>query len=91
MASIAEQIPPIKEAIPDHDVVAEFLLNTLRLQDGVPTNLLARRTGKPLTELEDVWSTLLQKGLVTPSDQRLSTTPLGYRFLNDVIGAFLDP
>ncbi len=89
-ASIAKRMPPITEQIPDKDVVVEFLLNVLRLQNGVPASLLGQRTGRSLTELEQVWSTLVQKGLVTPSNQGLSTTPLGYRFLNNVIGAFLD-
>lgn len=90
MASIHKQTPPITEHIPEQDVVVEFLLNTLRLQEGVPTTLLGRRTGRSFTDVEAVWSTLTQKGLVTHGDQRLSTTPLGYRFLNDVIGAFLE-
>ncbi len=66
----------------------EFLLNALRLNQGVAAALFPERTGLPLTALEPQWSQLLAQGLVSPSKDRLSTTPLGHRFLNRVLGVY---
>ncbi|WP_041522155.1 radical SAM family heme chaperone HemW [Gilvimarinus agarilyticus] len=66
----------------------EFLLNALRLSDGCPSDYFGRRTGLKLSALEPQWQQLHERGLVTPSQQRIAASELGQRFLNDVLGAY---
>lgn len=66
----------------------EFLLNALRLNDGVPAAFFSQRTGLPLSALEPQWAALTKKGLVEMRADRLTTTPLGRRFLNNVLEAY---
>lgn len=66
----------------------DYLLNALRLNDGVPSAQFTERTGLRLNALQPVWKGLEEKGLVHPNRQRLATTELGRRFLNDVLAAF---
>lgn len=68
----------------------EYMLNALRLVDGVPMADFAQRTGLPLERIAEPLAQARQRGWLTPDLQRLQTTPLGQRFLNDVIASFLD-
>lgn len=71
------------------DLPAEFMMNGLRLRNGVPAALYNARTGQPLTQIDTVWQQLRSQGLMTDDAQRLATTEKGFLFLNDVIAAFM--
>lgn len=82
-------VNPIRDRhplLPD-DLPLEFALNALRLVDGVPESVFAERTGLPLTQLHDITRPLQQKGLLQPSPQ-FACTPLGLRYLSNVLEAF---
>ncbi|WP_027330472.1 radical SAM family heme chaperone HemW [Marinimicrobium agarilyticum] len=66
----------------------DYLLNALRLNEGVPSAQFTERTGLLLQALQPAWQGLEEKGLVHPYRERLVTTDLGRRFLNDVLAAF---
>lgn len=67
----------------------EFMLNALRLVDGVPAALFEERTGLPLERIEPTLAALRREKLLDPDASVLRTTPLGLRFLSDVQEAFL--
>jgi len=69
---------------------AEFMLNALRLRDGVPATLYPVATGRSMTDIMPEWTQLIQEELMAPSTTQLVTTDLGWRFLNTVIARFLD-
>ena len=69
---------------------AEFMLNALRLREGVPASLYPATTGRPMTDIMPEWIQLIQEELMAPSTTQLVTTALGWRFLNTVIARFLD-
>ena len=71
------------------DLPFEFMLNALRLTDGVPTTLFAERTGLPLSIAARMIARATDKGLLSPDPAVLKPTPLGRRFLNDLQGLFL--
>ena len=68
---------------------AEFLMNALRLRDGVPSFLYTQRTGLQLSTLAIPMANLIARGLLSKDPERLCTTGKGYLFLNDVLGEFL--
>jgi len=74
-------------AIPRSDLVLEFMMNALRLREGVAMEKLEARTGIDPGELSAVFSKLQQEGLMQTSD--LCTTPKGYNLLNNVLQAFM--
>lgn len=83
---------PISEVIiASEQLPFEFLLNALRLREGVDAALFTQRTGLPLTVLEETWQNLQQQGLLQSmqSQGRLCTTERGYRYLNQVLSAWL--
>jgi len=71
------------------DLAFEFMLNTLRLHDGVPTQLLLERTGLSLDMLEPRLKMAQAKGLLHPYETRLKPTQQGRLFLNDLLEMFL--
>ncbi len=77
-----------QEVLQPADLPLDYLLNALRLNEGVPAQDFPAYTGLPLATLDTPWLELESKGLVHPRDQRLCTTALGRRFLNDVLAAF---
>jgi oxygen-independent coproporphyrinogen-3 oxidase len=68
----------------------EYMLNALRLIDGVPLAAFAERTGLPHERIAAGLAAARQRGWLHDDPQRLHTTALGQRFLNDVIASFLD-
>ncbi len=71
------------------DVGFEFMLNALRLTEGVPTPLFAERTGMPLAVVAAAIDQATRRGLLEADPARLCPTPLGRRFLNDLTSLFL--
>jgi oxygen-independent coproporphyrinogen-3 oxidase len=67
----------------------EFMLNALRLTDGVPVALFAERTGFPLAIVGRELDAAERRGLIVRDHERIGPTPLGRRFLNDLQAIFL--
>ncbi len=84
----------------DHAVDAaelpfEYMLNALRLIDGVPMADFTARTGLPAERIAPAIAACRERCWLEGDGPEgnpawLRTTPLGQRFLNDVISAFLD-
>jgi oxygen-independent coproporphyrinogen-3 oxidase len=76
-------------AIPEKDVPLEFMLNALRLIDGVPRQLFSARTGLPFSAVEPVVSQLIHDDLLVNDPDLLAPTTKGALFLNDVVARFM--
>ena len=71
------------------DMAFEFMLNALRLTDGVPSHLFAERTGFPLAIAARGIAEATRRGLIDADPAWLRPTPLGRRFLTDLQALFL--
>ncbi|MFJ7566632.1 radical SAM family heme chaperone HemW [Herminiimonas sp. NPDC097707] len=67
----------------------EFMLNAMRLTNGVEVNLFADRTGMPLNAIERALRAAEDKGLLYRDHKTIKPTELGQRFLNDLQQMFL--
>lgn len=72
------------------DIPFEFMLNTLRLTDGVDTSTFSERTGLPLSVISKGLDEASKKGLLDENPSRLKATELGIRYLNNLQEMFLD-
>jgi oxygen-independent coproporphyrinogen-3 oxidase len=68
----------------------EFMMNALRLIDGVPLGLFQQRTGLALNELNAKIREAQQKGLLLIENGTIKPSFLGQRFLNELLALFLD-
>src|SRR5262249_31558992 len=82
---------PLQEeiSVAREDIGFEFMLNALRLTDGVPSSLFAERTGYPLSLVGRALQNATRKGLLEADPARLKPTELGRRFQNDLLELFL--
>ena len=71
------------------DVGFEFMLNALRLSEGVSTSLFSERTGFSLSLVSREIDIATRKGLLEPEPAVIKPTALGRRFLNDLQQIFL--
>jgi oxygen-independent coproporphyrinogen-3 oxidase len=67
----------------------EFMLNALRLCEGVPRALFTERTGLPVSAIEVALQRAQQRGLLQADLQQLRPTALGFDFLSDLQQLFL--
>ena len=67
----------------------EFLMNVLRLTEGVPAALFEQRTGLPLESLDEARREAEARQLLLRDPQRLVATREGQLFLNDLLQHFL--
>ncbi|MES9963478.1 MAG: radical SAM family heme chaperone HemW [Candidatus Sedimenticola sp. 20ELBAFRAG] len=70
------------------DLLAEFMLNALRLHNGFKTELFRTRTGLPLELLEPGLARAREMGLIEVGRERIVPTEQGRRFLNDLVSIF---
>lgn len=71
------------------DLPFEFMLNVLRLTDGVSRNSFAQRTGLPFSSIDPAVEEAERRGLLQRGTERLVPTELGGRFLSDLQALFL--
>jgi len=71
------------------DLPFEFMMNALRLNEGVPVALFEERTGLPLIICAPALEQVREKGLLERDATRLKPTLQGQRFLNDLLELFL--
>jgi len=70
------------------DLSLEFMMNALRLHEGVPKALFEQRTGLPLSMVQDTLDRAFENGLMEQSEDFLRPTDLGRNYLNDLLGRF---
>ena len=74
------------------DLPFEFMMNALRLKDGLPLNLFAERTGLPLGSILSTLDAAQQRGLLDlqlGAEGWIRPSAKGFDFLNELVGMFL--
>nr|WP_202401929.1 radical SAM family heme chaperone HemW [Pseudomonas oryzihabitans] len=77
------------KALAPADLPFDFMMNALRLVDGVPAAWYPQRTGQSLDSLAPALTAARQAGLLAEDAQRLRPTARGQLFLNDLLQSFL--
>ncbi len=77
------------DVLDDRRLPFDFMLNALRLNEGVPFAMFEARTGLPRSAIETTLVVARERGLLEANDEWIRPTELGRRFANDVIGLFL--
>ncbi|TCH62141.1 radical SAM family heme chaperone HemW [Acinetobacter sp. ANC 4862] len=75
--------------IEDEDMPFEFMMNALRLNNGVDAKFYHERTGLNLESLDELLSSLRSRKLMVEDQNRLSCTEQAHVFLNSVLEEFL--
>lgn len=84
----AEPASTAIKPVPATELPLEFLMNALRLTEGLEVACFERRTGIAWSAIAQTWENLVAKGLL--QGDRIATTPKGLRYLDSVLAEFLD-
>jgi putative oxygen-independent coproporphyrinogen III oxidase len=79
----------IRRTVVPAELPFEFMLNALRLVEGFETAGFERATGLSVSAIAGTLAGLAARGLLAADGGRWQATALGFRFLNDVLAAFL--
>jgi oxygen-independent coproporphyrinogen-3 oxidase len=80
----------IEERLLDKDDLPfEYMLNVLRLVDGVPTHQFKERTGLDIAAINGMMEEALKKGLLDEDPRTIQASGLGLQYLNDLQMLFL--
>ncbi|MBR1375570.1 MAG: radical SAM family heme chaperone HemW [Cardiobacteriaceae bacterium] len=69
--------------------VFEFMLNALRLKDGVPRQFLTERTDLALEDIDGLIQDLIARGLLANDNDFYRTTEFGFNQLNIILEEFI--
>lgn len=75
--------------VPTENLPLEFMMNGLRLIEGVPSRLFEERTGIKIESIETKLSKLVADNLLENQTESLRATRMGQRFLNNVLSVFM--
>ena len=80
----------IEERLLDKDDLPfEYMLNVLRLTDGVPSHQFKERTGQEIAAINSMMEQALKKGLLDEDPRFIKPSALGHQYLNDLQMLFL--
>jgi oxygen-independent coproporphyrinogen-3 oxidase len=66
------------------------MMNALRLKNGFATELFSLHTGQPITLVEAPLKSAEASGLIGWTSTNIQPTEKGRRFLNDLLGLFVE-
>ena len=78
-----------KKVLETKEVPLEFMMNALRLTDGVTENLFFERTGLPIKTIEKELMIAKNRNLLDYHNKRIKPSFRGHRYLNDLLHVFM--
>jgi putative oxygen-independent coproporphyrinogen III oxidase len=88
-AALAGDAIETRQRLSSADLPFEFMLNALRLTEGVSATQFAERTGLSMAAIAAPLARAVERGLLDTDPSLLRPSPLGTRFLNDLQQLFL--
>lgn len=77
-----------RRRLTSQDLIVEFMMNALRLRQGVESDLFQAATGLGLESAATAIEKARELGLLCGDERRLCATSLGFRFLTDLLSLF---
>ena len=87
--AMAEDAVAQSDEVSRAELPFEFMLNALRLKEGVPLEAFMDRTGMPLSAIDRSLQLAQQRGLLWVDHTRIQPTEKGFDFLSDLQALFL--
>lgn len=85
--SYIDNVPVRRVCVNREDLPVEFMLNALRLVDGVENDRYVKATGDTACAIEPIVTKWRRKGMFV--DDRIQLNDRGYRFLDEIVSDFL--
>ena len=75
--------------IPTQELPLEFMMNALRLKEGIPRELFFQSTGLLIEQISKQIKKACDEGLLVDNGKQIAPTEQGYRFLNQLLEHFM--
>jgi len=75
--------------IPPAEFPLEFMMNAMRLKNGIDESLFFKTTGLLLGQIEPALAQAENAGFLERTESRLRPSPNGYQFLNELLECFM--
>jgi putative oxygen-independent coproporphyrinogen III oxidase len=85
----ARSVTTESRIVPAEELPLEFMMNALRLCDGVPARYFTERSGLPWSIIATAVDKLRARGMLDATPECLRPTPRGLLYLNEVLQVFL--
>ena len=82
-----DKVSSIK-TLEDADLILEYMMNHLRIDQGVDATELFLATGLDLKNYKIILDDCYQKDLLVKQDEKIFTTRLGKQYLNEILVLF---
>lgn len=76
--------------VADADLPFEFMMNVLRLREGVESELYLQRTGLPIADIAPVLKRLRARGLLIDEPTLIACSERGFAFIDSILSEFLE-
>ena len=77
-------------SVDKNELVFEYMMNRLRLMEAIPFQEFENYTGLHVNVLSTQLKQATQKGLIVVNETNCQVTPLGHRYLNELLTIFMD-
>jgi oxygen-independent coproporphyrinogen-3 oxidase len=78
-----------EQQLSESDALLEFMMNAMRLTDGVPADLFTEHTGLPIAAADKELQQARNRNLIEHDKEHIRPTELGRRYLNDLLQIFM--
>ncbi len=78
-----------QKKIPQQELPLEFMMNAMRLKNGVEQSLFFETTGLLLNQIQPVLNKAVDQGLLELTENRIKPSAQGYRFINETLELFM--
>ena len=83
------ELTAVRRRLEPQEVMSEFMIDALRLVEGLPLSMFTVRTGLAVGVIEDIRREAEARGLMESSSQLIRPTALGRRYLNDLLALWV--
>ena len=84
-----ESVIAERKVLAQEDLILEFMLNALRMKNGVPQAHFSARTGLSFDVIREQVDAAGKEGLLEAEPERIKATEKGARYLNDLLQYFM--
>jgi oxygen-independent coproporphyrinogen-3 oxidase len=73
------------------DLILEFMMNALRLNQGVSVDDFEHHTGLDVSVIREPLQAAIEQGLMLPVETHIQASSRGHQYLNDLLELFMEP
>jgi oxygen-independent coproporphyrinogen-3 oxidase len=79
----------VENNVPEEEILFEFMINALRLKNGISTSIFQQRTSLSTDFARRTLAGAIDRGWLEITDQKIQCTDSGYLFIDEILQGLL--